>query len=83
MTSPRAGASGVSPCKGRSGAEEARQRLDTPLAEASPPASAEPSDGHRPRTAGQRFDTSYSDNGGAGGAASRLISSFSSLPGLK
>ena len=39
---------------------------------------------HSPRTAGQRFDAGYSDNGGGTGCAgSRLISAFSSLPGLK
>ena len=46
--------------------------------------SPEPSDEHRPRTAGQRFDAVYSDNGvGTGCGGSRLISSFRSLPGLK
>ena len=47
---PGAGASGVSPLG--AGAEEARQRLDTPLAEASCARSREPPDEHRPRAAG-------------------------------
>ena len=64
-------------------AQEA-QRLDTPLAEAIHARSREPSDEYRLRTAGQRFDAGYSDNGGGTGCAgSRLISSFSPLPGLK
>ena len=81
---PRASARGGSSPWGRSGAEEACQRLDTPLAEAIRARSREPSDEYRPRTAGKQFDAGYSDDGGgAGSSGSRLISAFSSLPGLK
>ncbi len=77
---PEAGASGVSPL-GRSASGGGAQRLDSPLVEAIHARSPEPSDEHRPRTAGQRFDAGYSDNGGVTGCGgSRLISS---LPGLK
>ena len=57
---------------------------DTPLAEAIQARALEPSDGQiygRGRNRGSTL--AYSDNGGAACVGSRLINSFSSLPGLK
>ena len=57
---------------------------DTPLAEAIHARALEPSDGQAYRRGRNRGSTpAYSDNGGAACVGSRLISSFSCLPGLK
>ena len=72
---------------GKRGAEESRERLDTPLTEASHarhPELSDESHEHRPRVGGEGFDGGWSGNRGAAGCVgARLISSLSSLPGLK
>ena len=65
-------------------AQETRERLDTALTEANHACHRELSDEPRRRVGGERFDGVWSDNRGATGCAgARLISSLSSLPGLK
>ena len=69
---------------GRSEAEEARQCLDTPLAEAGAFTGRRPTEPPTTDVRDYGSTLAYSDIGGnTGCAGSPLICSFSSLPGLK